>query len=594
MARKIVISSCIALACGTWSCRRPARRAEDLPVRNGPGAAHGAVSQPRRHLSAGAGFGCVAERGTVQCWGRNDEGQAEAPKIFEKPILSVAAGHRHACAHLDGGRVLCWGASAAQLPQALEGVADLSAGTDFSCAALTDGSVRCWGRDDSGKRSPPKLEEVTAVAAGENHACALSERRRLTCWGKLSLAETSVEGGEAEDLESGTDWVCARTRSGKVSCWSGTPAGPIRVPVERADQISVGSLVGCAIASGAVTCWRFDGSPVPVPSETAEHPLEVAVGEAEQSRSEALCVRYASGKVGCWDLENGSRRSAPGLVRPSDTQLAVGVELLCFSGNNKDIRCLGGTGRGEDRPPAVDAEVRQLCAGVDHACALLSTGLGTCWGDDWAGQAPRQIPAAAEVTCAPFTTCAVLANGTLRCWGDGYSEPGQAVAHRDAPSPLNGLKRLALGAGAGCGVTPGGGLRCWRKGFTPVFEPLAGLGLTVHQVALGARDEFSRGHGCALATDGLAHCWGDNGNGQAAPPVRPAIPVGSRLIAGSSFTCTSSTETDPFCWGGLGTLPPAAAGARTFAASPAAGRACVLGGRGIVCWGEEQLILPYE
>lgn len=66
-------------------------------------------------------------------------------------------------------------------------------------------------------------------------------------------------------------------------------------------------------------------------------------------------------------------------------------------------------------------------------------------------------------------------------------------------------------------------------------------------------------HSCGVTTNGLACCWGFNGNGQLGDgtttdhlgPVAVAGGLGFRTVspAGSSHTCGLTTDDRAFCWG---------------------------------------------
>lgn len=93
--------------------------------------ATGAASPGARGVVAGVGFACAVLGGEagVQCWGDNHSGQLGAawqewsfrttPGSIERPppggpqtgVKGLALGGRHACAELDDGSIVCWGAN---------------------------------------------------------------------------------------------------------------------------------------------------------------------------------------------------------------------------------------------------------------------------------------------------------------------------------------------------------------------------------------------------------------------------------------------------------------------------------------------------
>lgn len=139
-------------------------------------------------LVAGAAHTCaLLDDGRVKCWGSNFDGQLgygherdigdnETPASVGYvdvggPVLQLAAGARHTCALLSGGRMRCWGRNTdKQLGYGHRGyvgddetpasagdvdvggvVVQISAGALHTCVQLDTGRVRCWGSNTSGE-----------------------------------------------------------------------------------------------------------------------------------------------------------------------------------------------------------------------------------------------------------------------------------------------------------------------------------------------------------------------------------------------------------------------------------------------------------
>src|SRR5438876_341935 len=110
--------------------------------------------------------------GTVWCWGGNIEGQlgdgtsgsSSSPPVHVSGISSavaVSGGYRHTCALLGDGTVQCWGrnlegqlgdgtTTSSPTPVRVGGITGAVAiaagqGGVHTCALLADGSVKCWG-----------------------------------------------------------------------------------------------------------------------------------------------------------------------------------------------------------------------------------------------------------------------------------------------------------------------------------------------------------------------------------------------------------------------------------------------------------------
>lgn len=125
-------------------------------------------------LTVGADHACaLLQNRSVQCWGKNDDGQlgdgtntsSLVPVVVSGAAgaVVIAAGAHHTCALLANRTVTCWGkndrhqlssgtttrSSKAEVVVGLVQVRDLAAGGDASCAILDDGLVSCWGANDN-------------------------------------------------------------------------------------------------------------------------------------------------------------------------------------------------------------------------------------------------------------------------------------------------------------------------------------------------------------------------------------------------------------------------------------------------------------
>src|SRR5437773_2413717 len=160
--------------------------------------------------------------GTVQCWGVGDSGQrgdGTFNNISTVPVavvglsnaVAVAARGYHSCALLGDGTVQCWGRNAegqlgdgssigTRAPTRVIGITGalaVSGGFQHTCALLSDGTVQCWGRNAEGQlgdgtttssSTPVRVGGVTgavAVSAGILHTCALLANGTVKCWGAV-------------------------------------------------------------------------------------------------------------------------------------------------------------------------------------------------------------------------------------------------------------------------------------------------------------------------------------------------------------------------------------------------------------------------
>lgn len=57
-------------------------------------------------VSAGGAHNCILDDEGMMCWGSNEEGQIDIPKLYQPKLISL--GWYHTCA-LDSEELKCWG-----------------------------------------------------------------------------------------------------------------------------------------------------------------------------------------------------------------------------------------------------------------------------------------------------------------------------------------------------------------------------------------------------------------------------------------------------------------------------------------------------
>lgn len=287
-----------------------------------------------------------------------------------------------------------------------------------------------------------------------------------------------------------------------------------------------------------------------------------------------------------------------------------------------------------------------------HSCGLTATGRAFCWGSDfglplWAGDVavtescmhscytkPLPVPGGLRfsrltVGSGGLHTCGI-ASDAVYCWGTPLGGFGDGTSGRSSPVPQrvpSVEKYTAVDGGFWhtCAVTAAGLVECWganmdgQLGDSTVSEicldmlastcsrfPRRVPNLTnITEVASGWA------HVCALAVDGIAHCWGYNSSGQvgAVPtdlcgsgqracnrtPVRLELQL--KKIAAGAATCGLTDSGLVYCWGnfkgsrGPSTdswrFPELIASGQSFAQVFAGGgHACALTATGVAfCWG---------
>ena len=120
------------------------------------GDPEGAGSQaPFSAVAVGTGYGCgLRTDRSVDCWGENTRGQADAPG---GEFSAIAAGWSHSCGVRAGGEVVCWGDNDEGKAEAPGGqFTAVTGGWRHSCGVRSDDSVDCWGDNSEHQSSPPE------------------------------------------------------------------------------------------------------------------------------------------------------------------------------------------------------------------------------------------------------------------------------------------------------------------------------------------------------------------------------------------------------------------------------------------------------
>ncbi len=516
-------------------------------------------------VALGARHGCVrTELGRVQCWGSNRFGQlgdgrarfrAAAAEIAGLThVIDIAAGKAHTCALRSDGGVYCWGwggrgqlgdgaRSNANRPRAVEDLGaeavELAAGDDFSCARLVDGRVQCWGsaahgqlghgvaHEDATFARPvwvAGLSEATAIAAGEKHACAEIAGERVVCWG------ANEEGQLGEGPRLFRPLPTTHKKLGE--------------PVLR---LAAGSAHSCAVVDGGrVRCWGHNtawqlgdraASRCSTPIDVRNLPPAVAVTNGGKHS----CALLRDGKVACWGT-NG-RGQMGDAKREMRTRAKIVPKL---------------------------ATVTKIDAGLNHTCAIRADKTLVCWGDNrfaQLGDGTRSVktsPTSAralgrdivDVAAAAKHTCALKANGAVWCWG--RNDVGQigdgTTRSRSKPRQVKGINGQAVEIDAyqnrTCARRADGAVFCWGD-HKPKARKVADWP-SATQITMGVA------HICALDTDGMVSCVGNNYSGQLGDGSRIYRPTPFRLkslsrvseiAAGKRFTCARLEDGEVRCWG---------------------------------------------
>ena len=321
-----------------------------------------------------------------------------------------------------------------------------------------------------------------------------------------------------------------------------------------------------ALEQKGSTAGDSPDSPFALSSPSGFHVLKVVTGESQS------CALLSNRRVKCWGQQLGAilLGSDRGLLgdgvdndgNPSDemgTNLAY-IDLGTETGSNTPLR------------------VKDLTAGLSHACVLLNNNKIKCWGLNTSGQlgigpqcdsnnkcravdyvgyggdpimgddlpyvdlgteAGSSTPLTAKAVMAGYNhTCAILNNDKVKCWGnnqfgqlglghtdhlgDGVNdEMGDNLSTVDLGTGLT-AKGLAMGGAHSCVILNNNKAKCWGS---------------------NDRGQLGQGHG-----DDLGNEAGEMGDNLSAIELGTGLTVKS-LSLGENHSCAILSNGKVKCWG---------------------------------------------
>jgi len=324
----------------------------------------------------------------------------------------------------------------------------------------------------------------------------------------------------------------------------------------------------------------------------------------------------AAWSVGCSDLpsdlqvDNSARSQTPSGGAGWYAGIAAGFlhtcaldregAAWCWGGNDYDqlgaqtpssVEC--GGRRCSTTPVAVSGDLRftTLASGWVANCGIGRDGGTYCWGGGaydsrgYLGDGQLRLSAApvlvradsqfVSVTLGDGHTCALTRSGVAYCWGQNdLGQVGDGTrTDRAVPVRVSGtltFKQLSAGAYHACGITVDDDAVCWgdnRWGQLGAADvPYNALdAASAHPLSVAGSHKFLQitagwEHTCAVATSGVAYCWGRNEDarqlGDSSPITHRGTPAPvatdlrfTTLAAGPLATCGHTGSGETYCWG---------------------------------------------
>lgn len=262
----------------------------------------------------------------------------------------------------------------------------------------------------------------------------------------------------------------------------------------KATRLYAGGIHNCALLEdGSVKCWGANRDGQLGLGDTANR------GRNRRTTGDSLeALKFAPGE--------------------SVFSMALGYSHTCALLKDQTVKCWGKNRSGQlgygdrttrgnyssntpDRIGKIDFGrnifVRQIAAGLEHTCAILTDGRLKCWGSNSRGQLGVDASGSIrfpdvklgmgrtvqQVVLGKSHTCALLDNHQVKCWGG--NEKGQLGQGHSRSIGINGT------------------------GMGDVLPPI-NLGHTEKVIRLSGGLNFT----CAHFEDFTAKCWGDNVVGQ--------------------------------------------------------------------------------
>lgn len=234
-----------------------------------------------------------------------------------------------------------------------------------------------------------------------------------------------------------------------------------------------------------------------------------------------------------------------------------------------------------------------IAAGTYNGCAILENQSMVCWGDNEYGQlgdgtttgstVPIYVNVAAnetpvEVTVGQVTACALMESGNIYCWGSGYygkmgnGEPwNDDYVNTEMRQVLlpegQGGQTVSISGGHICTILDNGDVYCWGRGNQGQlgYGGTSNRNIPANVNLPGQRSAIAISTGtfmtCAITTDGMGYCWGENDEGQLGngttnsrrmTPAEVLFPSGYTPVsisAGDDFACALMDNRKVMCWG---------------------------------------------
>ena len=466
---------------------------------------------------------------------------------------------------------------------------------DSAQHVLTD-RVITWTSSNSSVATVSVAGLVTGVSANALAVTITATSEGVKGYAAIIItAPLPTDTADFASVDAGTYHTCGRTPAGAVYCWgsgsygelgTGSTGGALLpqavIGGHTFTAVSVGGPNNCGLtATGAAWCWGSDaygtlGSGGPGPETCSIY--QIHCGTQPYEVDELVSGPFRSLSAG-WGVVCGLVGGGSAYCWGDNTRGALGV------GSDTALldACDAGPCSWAPRLVSRGLTFADIVTGVESACGLTSGGAAYCWGDNQLGTlgigndtgpdscggsacSRTPVPVAGGHTFVAlrmryYYACGRTTEGDWLCWGannygqlgNGTTGPetcfGGTIACSTQPMALaSGVTFATLFTGwhHGCGIAVDGTAYCWGQNDNAQL----GDGTTTNSltpVAVAGGLKFASlspyyYHSCGLTTDGVAYCWGNNTWGQLGDGITTASLVPVR-VARPGAAATASTAT---------------------------------------------------
>ncbi|MDY0005169.1 MAG: hypothetical protein RBU30_27970 [Polyangia bacterium] len=325
------------------------------------------------------------------------------------------------------------------------------------------------------------------------------------------------------------------------------------------------AIILALLTAASLAACTFDVSGFPLPSQDdAAVPLTCGNGRLDPPEAcdtddlgGASCqsLGYFEGSLGC---DSSCRLDPSGCGACGNDVKEPGEE--CDGGDYGAQTCADVTGK----PHGVLAcsFSCELIGDLCHHCGDGTLEPGEDCDGAELGDATCESLGYAGGTLGCLATCELDAAGCIAC-GDGRCDYPLGESEEGCPDDCARWAAVTGGGRHTCGLRATGKLLCWGDNNQSQLGTPPPPWNAMAPIALAAPDsialpEAGYQHGCAITSDGLLHCWGDNYQGQLGqgatsspePPLQVPGLSGVALAAGGGYhTCAAGFSGPASCWG---------------------------------------------